>query len=161
MSAWGGEPAGMAVKELAAGRRGLDIDTGTETHTELHLPGEPIAPALARAGVRGAIAGGPEPVPDRLVADLELLVTEVVTNAVRHGGRRPADEIVVRMWADDCVHVEVVDTGLPFERRAGPDRLGPSASGWGLFLLDRLTTAWGVEAEPNGKKVWFDLDLAA
>jgi len=139
----------------------LDIDTATETHTELYLPGEPIAPALARAGVRGAIAGVPDRVSDRLVADLELLVTEVVTNAVRHGGLRPADEIVVRMWADECVHVEVVDTGSPFERPAERDRLGPSASGWGLFLLDRLTTAWGVEAEPNGKKVWFDLDLAA
>jgi anti-sigma regulatory factor (Ser/Thr protein kinase) len=152
---------GFRVENVGRGARGWDIDTGTVTHTELHLPGEPIAPALARAGVRGAIAGVPDRVPDRLVADLELLVTEVVTNAVRHGGLRPADEIVVRMWADDCVHVEVVDTGSPFERRAEPGRLGPSASGWGLFLLDRLTTAWGVEAEPNGKKVWFDLDLAA
>jgi anti-sigma regulatory factor (Ser/Thr protein kinase) len=151
----------MPIDEVGRGARGLGIDRGTETRTELHLPGEPIAPALARAGVRGAIAGVPERVPDRLVADLELLVTEVVTNAVRHGGGRPADEIVVRMWADDCVHVEVIDTGSPFERRAGPDRLGPRASGWGLFLLDRLTTAWGVEAEPMGKKVWFDLDLAA
>ncbi|MGZ4153800.1 MAG: ATP-binding protein [Actinomycetota bacterium] len=116
-----------------------------------------MAPALARAGVRSAVAG----IPDRLVADLELLVTEVVTNAVRHGGRRPTDEIVVRLWANDCVHVEVVDSGSPFERPAGPDRLAPSASGWGLFLLDRLTSAWGVEAEGNGKKVWFELDRAA
>jgi anti-sigma regulatory factor (Ser/Thr protein kinase) len=95
------------------------------------------------------------------VGDLELLVTEVVTNAVRHGGRGAADEIVVRMWADGGVHVEVVDTGSPFEPPAGPERVQPSASGWGLFLLDRLTSAWGVEAEPGGKKVWFDLDRAA
>ncbi|MGZ4124398.1 MAG: ATP-binding protein [Actinomycetota bacterium] len=133
------------------------MHTDTETRTELHLPSEAIAPALARAGVRSAVTG----IPDRLVADLELLVTEVVTNAVRHGGRRPTDEIVVRLWANDCVHVEVVDSGSPFERPAGPDRLAPSASGWGLFLLDRLTSAWGVEAEGNGKKVWFELDRAA
>jgi anti-sigma regulatory factor (Ser/Thr protein kinase) len=84
-----------------------------------------------------------------------------VTNAIRHGGRAAADEIVVRVYCGDCVRVEVLDTGPTFERPATPDHLTPSASGWGLFLLDRLTTAWGVEAERAGKTVWFELDPAA
>jgi anti-sigma regulatory factor (Ser/Thr protein kinase) len=128
----------------------------SDTRTELHLPGEPIAPALARAGVRSATPD----VPDRVVADLELLVTEVVTNAVRHSGQRPTDEIVVRLSANDRVRVEVLDGGPTFDRPAGPDRFDPSPSGWGLFLLERLTRAWGIEPEPIGKKVWFELDLA-
>jgi anti-sigma regulatory factor (Ser/Thr protein kinase) len=152
--------AGEKRRVGAAQRPGTRIQgraISAEARTELHLPGEPIAPALARAGVRGAVNG----VPERLLADLELLVTEVVTNAVRHGGRGAADEIVVRLYAGDCVRVEVVDTGPTFDRPETPDHLSPSASGWGLFLLDRLTTAWGVEAERGGKKVWFELDPGA
>jgi anti-sigma regulatory factor (Ser/Thr protein kinase) len=125
-----------------------------QARTELHLPGEPIAPALARAGVRGAVNG----IPERALADLELLVTEVVTNAIRHGRRQPTDEVVVRLFTGQCLRVEVVDTGPTFERPEAPDRLAPSPSGWGLFLLDRLATAWGVEAERAGKTVWFELD---
>jgi anti-sigma regulatory factor (Ser/Thr protein kinase) len=129
----------------------------SETRTELHLPGEAIAPALARAGVRSTVPD----IPDQAIADLELLVTEVVTNAVRHSGQCPTDEIVVRVSASDRVRVEVLDRGPTFDRPAAPDRFDPSPSGWGLFLLERLTRAWGIEAERTGKKVWFELDVAS
>ena len=128
----------------------------SETRTELHLPGEAIAPALARAGVRSAVPD----VPDQTISDLELLVTEVVSNAVRHSGQRPTDEIVVRVSASDLVRVEVLDRGPTFDPPAGPERFDPRPSGWGIFLLERLTRAWGIEAERTGKKVWFEVDAA-
>jgi anti-sigma regulatory factor (Ser/Thr protein kinase) len=125
------------------------------SRAEVRLPAEPIAPALARAALRSTASCLPKPV----VHDLSLLVTEVVTNAVRHGTRGPVDDVIVRIVADDSVRVEVVDPGRPFDPPPSPERFDDAPSGWELFLLDRLATDWGVEAEGVGKKVWFEIDV--
>jgi anti-sigma regulatory factor (Ser/Thr protein kinase) len=87
-----------------------------------------------------------------------LLVSELVTNSVRHGGLRPDQEIEVTVEASpQRLRVEVAEPGEGFEVAPGPRprREGP-AGGWGLFLVDRLSSAWGVES--NGvTKVWFEL----
>jgi anti-sigma regulatory factor (Ser/Thr protein kinase) len=125
-----------------------------ERRTELRLAADAIAPALARAGVHHITSE----LPEGAAADVELLMTEVVSNAVRHASTSSADEIVIRLSADGLVRVEVVDAGALFE----PPSLDPPhdarTSGWGLFLVDRLATTWGVEAEGGRKKVWFELD---
>jgi anti-sigma regulatory factor (Ser/Thr protein kinase) len=120
---------------------------------ELRLPAEPIAPALARAGVRGA---APD-LPDRTAADLALLLTEVVSNAVRHASGNPGDEILIRLYADGPVRVEVVDRGPGFEPLAQATPEGPRASGWGLYLLESIASTWGVERGVTGTTVWFEL----
>jgi sigma-B regulation protein RsbU (phosphoserine phosphatase) len=120
---------------------------------ELRLPAEPIAPALARAGIRGA---APD-LPDRTAADLALLLTELVSNAVRHASQTPGDEIRVRLYADDPVRVEVVDTGPGFEPLALASSVGVQSSGWGLILLDRIASTWGVEHGLDETTVWFEL----
>lgn len=92
-----------------------------------------------------------------MAADLALLLTEVVSNAVRHASKDPGDEIVIRLFANAVVRVEVQDAGRGFEPLA---RLRPEegdASGWGLYLLDRIASAWGVERRPAGTVVWFEL----
>jgi len=119
------------------------------SQVELRLPPEPIAPTLARAAV--AAVGLPEAV----ASDIELLATEIVSNAVRHANLDPSDEIILRIVADGYVRVEVTDLGPQFEPKLR--RLEPGPSGWGLFLVDTLSTSWGVEAEGIGKKVWFEL----
>jgi anti-sigma regulatory factor (Ser/Thr protein kinase) len=120
---------------------------------ELRLPAETIAPALARAGVRGA---APD-LPDRTAADLALLLTEVVSNAVRHASTAPGDEILIRLFADGPVRVEVVDHGPGFERLTQAPSEGPHASGWGLYLLESIASTWGVEQGSEGTIVWFEL----
>lgn len=118
---------------------------------ELRLRPEPVAPSLARAAM-AAVASG---LPTAVMADAELLTTEVVTNAVRHAELDPSQEIVVRIVADGYVRVEVADPGPPFEavlRRPGSD-----SSGWGLFLVNAVATSWGVEPEGSGKTVWFEV----
>jgi anti-sigma regulatory factor (Ser/Thr protein kinase) len=127
------------------------------SRTEVRLPAEAIAPALARAALRSSTTGLPETV----IGDLALLVTEVVSNAVRHGTHGPIDDVIVRIAAEDRVRVEVVDPGTPFDRPPGPEPFDDAPSGWGLFLLDRLASAWGVEPEGAGKKVWFELTPTA
>ena len=121
------------------------------SQVELRLPPDPIATTLARAAVAAVGSGLPEAV----VSDVELLTSEVVSNAVRHANLDPSQEIVLRIVSDGYVRVEVADPGPPFEAKRR--RRGSGSSGWGLFLVDALATSWGVEPEGRGKKVWFEL----
>ena len=95
------------------------------------------------------------PLPEAVIHDAELLTSEIVTNAVTHGASGPSDELTVRVVADGYVRVEVVDPGPPFDLAAA--ERAPHPGGWGLFLVDALATAWGVDPEGAGKKVWFEI----
>ena len=91
-----------------------------------------------------------------LLETVRLLVTELVTNSVRHAGAA-AVELVVAI-AVERVRVEISNPGRPFEpqiREAGVE--SESESGWGLFLVDRLSDAWGVVDESGYQRVWFEL----
>lgn len=120
----------------------------------LDLPATPTAIAQARAALE---ALAPQVGPERL-SDLRLLVSEVVTNAVRHAGRTAdARVVVVARPGPGCVRVEVHDEGAGF---AAPDDPGPrpeGTSGWGLFLVERLALRWGTEPAPDAY-VWFELE---
>jgi anti-sigma regulatory factor (Ser/Thr protein kinase) len=87
------------------------------------------------------------------VDTLRLLVSEVVTNAVRHGGSsRPVE--VHASWNAE-VRVEVCDQGdgfTPVPRQRAPDDPG----GFGLLLVGSLADRWGVETD-GGTTVWFVL----
>jgi anti-sigma regulatory factor (Ser/Thr protein kinase) len=92
---------------------------------------------------------------DLLVDDAVLLVSEIVSNSVRHASLDKSDAIRVRVrGSDSMLHVDVIDPGPGFD----PERVGPSEreGGWGLRLLDRLATRWGVERN-DVTKVWFEL----
>jgi anti-sigma regulatory factor (Ser/Thr protein kinase) len=123
--------------------------------SELRLRPEAAAPSLARA----AIAAAASALPAVVVADAELLTSEVVSNAVRHAELDPSQEIVVRIVADSYVRVEVVDQGPPFE--ADLRRPGSGSNGWGLLLVDAVATSWGVEREGSGNRVWFEVGRVA
>jgi anti-sigma regulatory factor (Ser/Thr protein kinase) len=93
--------------------------------------------------------------------DLALLVTEVVTNAVRDGGA--AEERPLRLECRNGqgrIRVEVIDPGTDFDSPARPAK-GPGNGGWGLFLLDRLAESWGIREGPAGTCVWFEMPLGA
>ncbi|MFI6920912.1 ATP-binding protein [Nonomuraea spiralis] len=85
-------------------------------------------------------------------ATAELLVTEVVANAVA----QTTEPVHVRMSQDDGVlRLEVEEHGstapLPAARLSGPEE----ESGRGLFLLEALSEGWGVNRTETGKVVWF------
>ncbi|HYD11069.1 MAG TPA: response regulator [Acidimicrobiales bacterium] len=90
---------------------------------------------------------------DDLLDDVQLLVSELVTNAVVHAGSEV--EIAVRLLADS-VRIEVVDTasGAPL-RPSAP--AAEDESGRGLLLVETLASAWGVEPLEGGKAVWFEV----
>ncbi|MEX0168293.1 ATP-binding protein [Streptomyces sp. LMG1-1-1.1] len=97
---------------------------------------------------------GPDGAPGRVaVDDALLLVSEVVTNACTHGGvpyELCLDRTDGRLW------VRVSDTSPLRPRPHGPHRAGRS-SGHGLYLLERLSAAWGWFPRGGGKAVWFEV----
>jgi anti-sigma regulatory factor (Ser/Thr protein kinase) len=124
---------------------------GGEGEQTFDLPADPTSPARARGLVTQALADwGLEHLQERAA----LLVSEIVTNGVRHAGTglrlaltRPATDrirIAVTDWAPRAgVHV----------RTSSRDAEG----GRGLFLVDHLSDGWGSVADDARKTVWFEL----
>ena len=92
--------------------------------------------------------------------DVQLLVSELVTNAVRHANLHEGDVIVLVIeLADHALRVEVHDPGGGFVPTApSPDPVRPS--GWGLYLVAELADRWGVDSDDT-TLVWFELDRRA
>ena len=120
---------------------------------ELSLPPDTKAAAVARHAIRADLTGT---VDATMIERAELLVTELVTNAVRHAGLEPADEIVVSIRARrGYVWGRVSDHGAGFRPHRGTPR--PDAGqGWGIVLVDRIARRWGANAS-DGTQVWFEL----
>ncbi|HEU4355634.1 MAG TPA: ATP-binding protein [Actinomycetota bacterium] len=88
--------------------------------------------------------------------DLRLMVSEVVTNSIRHAGLAETDQIELRISVDrERVRVEVHDDGPGFERHVAPTTVFRD-SGWGLVLVDRIADRWGVTTG-RGTTVWFEI----
>lgn len=120
----------------------------------LVLDGRPIGAAVARRFVAGALhswrlsalAGG----------DIQLLTSELVGNAIRHG--RSPFSVIVR-YDGLAVRVEVGDASpaLPQRRQSAPDATG----GRGVQIVSDVAARWGVTPTQDGKRVWFELPVEA
>ena len=113
------------------------------------------APSDARRAVRETLGAA---VSRRTLTDAELLVSELATNSVRHGGCDEAGELAMEADVrDDRVRVRVFDEGEGFEA-APPSKADlDAAGGYGLVLVERLAEDWGIE---RGDRfcVWFELE---
>ncbi|MET9897604.1 SpoIIE family protein phosphatase [Streptomyces sp. NPDC006446] len=114
------------------------------------LPREPRSVGRAREYARTQLVAWDL---DPLVDTTELLVSELVTNALRYG----EGEIRLRLLLDRTLVCEVWDAGLvqPRRRRARDTDEG----GRGLQLVGLLSAGWGSRRTPRGKTVWFELPL--
>ncbi len=106
---------------------------------------------------RRALLAGDGSIPEAAREDILLLLTELVTNAVRHGGvgREQWLRTDVRWWPGR-VRVDVTDPGhapSDFGARSAKGSVG----GWGLFLVDQIADRWGIKRSPSTTKVWFEL----
>ncbi|MFF2301260.1 SpoIIE family protein phosphatase [Streptomyces sp. NPDC058128] len=122
----------------------------SEAVGDWRLPREPRSVGRARELARTQLkAWDLEP----LVDTVELLVSELVTNALRYG----EGEIRLRLLRDRTLVCEVWDAGLvqPRRRRAKDTDEG----GRGLQLVGLLSSSWGSRRTPRGKTVWFELAL--
>lgn len=95
-------------------------------------------------------------VDDLTLRNTRLLVSELVTNAVRHVPAGEGDEITLSIALEDgTVRIEVQDRGpgfVPSPRSETHD----AGSGWGLHILSKLAERWGVESG-DGSLVWFEM----
>jgi anti-sigma regulatory factor (Ser/Thr protein kinase) len=93
---------------------------------------------------------------DRLLEALRLLVTELVTNSVSHGGAGADDTLRLEVsLSREAVRVEVSDLGPGFEPASVKSDESPR-TGWGLVLVERVSDRWGVRQ--RGRCVWFEID---
>lgn len=116
------------------------------------LSARPDAPARARELVRDL------PLEPEVSARLELIVSELVANAVVHGGAS-ANPVKVRLRADGReVCGEVYDGGRGFDWEPRIPEV-TDQNGRGLVLVDQLTTHWGMVQDPDAC-VWFVCDAA-
>jgi anti-sigma regulatory factor (Ser/Thr protein kinase) len=107
----------------------------------------------AVAEARAALAG--LELPDEVFETARLLVSELVTNSIQHAGLTKDDLIRVRAsWSDTVLRVSVHEPREPRLRTTGARPAPGASSGWGLFLVDRLATRWGVHA---GRGYWFEI----
>jgi anti-sigma regulatory factor (Ser/Thr protein kinase) len=119
---------------------------------ETQLPSSVTSPQLARAFLRSTLQTWKL---DGLGEVTELLVSELVANVVMHVGS-PMTVRVMRSAAKVRVEIDDPSPRVPVIRYAGT----ADEHGRGVLLIDRLANAWGVDARPDGKTVWFELDVS-
>ena len=131
----------------------------TDPQLDLTVEAAPTAAREARRAVARHSFVGSEQEPALL-----LLVSELVSNSVRHAGLGRRERIRLRARRDDaCAYVEVCDAGrsgrIPAKRDDGLNALEPG--GLGLVLVDEMADRWGVACSDDETCVWFELACAA
>jgi anti-anti-sigma factor len=141
----------------AAGLEGRLAVEHPLTVLDVQYPAEPSTVPTARKAFAEAFAD----LPDDLLENGKIVLSELVTNAVRHGAD-PDDG-----WVHLVVHhvpmgmrIEVTDSGESTSEPVLRSGTEARTSGWGLFLVARLAERWGVERDQT-TTVWCELDLSA
>jgi anti-sigma regulatory factor (Ser/Thr protein kinase) len=127
-----------------------EVSTVSELNATLDLPLGNAAPAAARKAMRHMLIAWQLTDPDWL-DDAELVVSELVTNAVRFGGGC----IELSMQSHEGrVILRAADGSSVVPRDRGP---GAEGRGYGIRLIESCGEAWGVEDFHGGKRVWVRL----
>jgi anti-sigma regulatory factor (Ser/Thr protein kinase) len=118
----------------------------------LELPAEPHSAKVARdavAGLDGHLGA--------VFGDVVLLISELVTNSVRHAGLDASQPLQLSVgMEDDTVRVAVRDPGPGFRPPKAPN--DPAhVGGWGLVLVEQLSQRWAVERVDGATVVWCEL----
>jgi anti-sigma regulatory factor (Ser/Thr protein kinase) len=114
--------------------------------TTLELPRGASSAGIARLIVTAHGAG----LPSERLKSANLIVSELVSNACRHGSGRI--QLTVQS-GDEGIRGEVSDEGTGARIVKADPR--PARGGWGLHFVDRLADSWGVES--GGSRVWFQI----
>jgi anti-sigma regulatory factor (Ser/Thr protein kinase) len=106
------------------------------------------APRLARAAVAEWLAT--VPCSDSVARDVEIVISELISNTVVHTGSEPT---IVASFDDGRLRIEVHDQDPEPPRLREPGDGG----GWGLRLVAAIADGWGWKPTPSGKKVWTEI----
>ncbi|NJQ01873.1 ATP-binding protein [Streptomyces zingiberis] len=110
------------------------------------------APSRARRRILTVVRRWGVPLSERALRDIELMSSEVITNAIVHTG---ATCTVVLRWTGQRLRVEVTDTSpeSPMVNRSDADE----EHGRGMLLVEALASCWGSRPVAAGKEVWFEV----
>jgi anti-sigma regulatory factor (Ser/Thr protein kinase) len=98
-------------------------------------------------------------IPFSFVDRVELLLSELITNSVKHARVQPGAKIgIVIEVKPDLLRIEVADRGEGF--RSIPHPRPGDVKGWGLYLVNEMADRWGFRSNDE-TTVWFELDLPA
>jgi two-component sensor histidine kinase len=113
------------------------------------IEAEEDGPARARAIVDHELA---PVVPRRTLEELELMVSELVTNGIKFGAKDKKEAVTLDLRIDDHVRCGVISRGPEFrvqDQKADPER-------WGLKMVADLAHRWGVQRLDERTRVWFE-----
>lgn len=128
-------------------------ETGFAHRVVLRVPPTTTAPRVARE----AVAAFEDLCDAEVLEHLRLVLSELVTNSVRHADLRPDDVIVVRVSVSEGrLTGSVYDPGEPFGGVGASQELDHTPGGLGLHIVSSLTRDWGIR-EGDGNEVWFEL----
>jgi anti-sigma regulatory factor (Ser/Thr protein kinase) len=132
----------------------LYLTPGVNDDVSCTLPSRPEAAAEARRALVGLAFS------ESTRENIALLVSELVTNAVRHAGIPAGDPIQVELHNEaGRVRLAVHDGGGGFPLPVPEPEAPLVADGRGLLLVDALSDAWGVEAGADGCTVWCEVPV--
>jgi anti-sigma regulatory factor (Ser/Thr protein kinase) len=110
----------------------------------LTIPSGPDAPARARHAVRALCTACS-------CTAAELVVSELVTNAVRHSPTQPGEAIELETTLeDDLLRIAVTDRGEGFTHDGSPPLASQRVGGWGLHMVREISRRWWVEHVAGG-----------
>ena len=121
----------------------------------MRVHGGSSAPHRARRSVLSQLTSQ---LSEARAAELALIISELVTNSVRHANVGPHKTLTVECATlPDRLRVTVTDPGSDLQPRLrSPDHAG--AAGYGLRVIEALSSAWGVMRGPAGTmSVWCEL----
>ena len=157
---WGFTPPGYTypMPTSAGGSRTAAVEAHGPNGLRMRLGSGPDAAAEARHAIAELRADLDPP----LMETLRLLVTELVSNSVRH---TDCDSLTLRVAVGKAaVLTEVADDAPGFDAGAALEaeraEVRNADTGWGLFLVQRLARDWGVKKDGRSKRVWFELGRA-
>lgn len=123
---------------------------------ESRFPAVTASITAARHWVRDCVEGfGGSLHQHRMIQTAELLVSEMITNAIRHGAGPP---LIRLTWNGRLLRIAVSDYSDSWPRMRVTKNTTPG--GFGMQLLERLAHRWGVTPRHPGKTVWAELSLA-
>jgi len=109
------------------------------------------APVKARRIVSGELGSV---LPRERLEDLELIISELVTNGIKYGANQQNDTIVLDLRVDSGVRCAVIDHGSGFPAEASWRNDAPLGGRWGLKVVDQLARRWGVTRADDCTEVW-------
>jgi anti-sigma regulatory factor (Ser/Thr protein kinase) len=120
-----------------------------------------VADVSAPRAARRALQGLSGHVDEGLLERGRVVVTELVTNSVRHARLAPEQHIELQVWAGQkLLRVEVSDDGDGFEPVAVPPHPDHAAGGWGLWIVAQLADRWGIDVS-HSTRVWCEFETRA